>query len=274
MLAENLNLREEILRLQNQLSAAQNTVDVSSVEIVRSQLQAKIEEIGHLVAGLGLTQSAETEKRIADPSSWKPSIPRALYMSQEARLPAIPEGKQHPRRTLESDEIRALRLSQHSNESPDLGPPPVAHFDSEDPIKFDTQPLPTQEESEQVPDDGEILPATMSINLETRRKRRDGSSRLSSIFTDVAEDPAPTKVLRTGAKRKLSVRETDDAPKAAIKDDFRFSWKVSTATESSESGVETVEIKTVAEVAQERQRILGGTLEPPVAERRVLGESK
>ena len=172
--------------------------------------------------------------------------------------------------------MRALRLSNHSNESPDLGPPPVAHFECEDPIKFDARPAEDQEPAKPATDDNDVLPAAMSINLETRRKRKDlppRTDKTSSVFVDKAEEQAETQPLRTSAKRKLSVRDSEDVPAIIAKDDFKFSRKAASAADIFPAEVlpqeETVPVKT----AGERRRVSASSHEPPILDRRVLGES-
>jgi len=232
MLAENLNLREEILRLQNQLTASQPALETSEVDYVRNQLQAKLEEIGSLVAGLGSLQKAERPRRIQDPSTWRPLVPNLHLSGQEPRMPPIAEDKYYPRKTLEVEEIRALRLSDQSNESPDLGPPPVAHFDCEDPIKFDP-PVPKEPVTKEFEEE-ENIPAEMSVNLETRRKRKDFQSKVESINEPIAPANAAieeTVPIRTSMKRKLNVRDADEAPKLAPVEEFRYSRRSSATSD-------------------------------------------
>lgn len=104
-------------------------------------------------------------------------------------------------------------------DSPDLGPPPVAHFEEGDPIKFDlTKDRSPRDESAEGTE--EVRPK-FSANLETRKKRRESSHRrdgdgkygdrdsnkgIASTATGV---PASQHV-KSGAKRKLNVRDDDD----------------------------------------------------------------
>ncbi|KAI7166071.1 hypothetical protein KC352_g25949, partial [Hortaea werneckii] len=124
--------------------------------------------------------------------------------------------------------IQAIRLSgTGSNESPDLGPPPVAHFDYGDPEKAPASPTQTSP-SRAGEDDG--LPG-LSVNLETRRRRKDGQPKLEirrhSILPQSPEksDTERSTMLRTGAKRKLSDREIDQPIKPPTQADFTFSRK-------------------------------------------------
>ncbi|GAB7342223.1 hypothetical protein MBLNU457_g0469t1 [Dothideomycetes sp. NU457] len=270
MLAENLSFREEILRLQNQLTLPQPTVETSEVKSVRNQLQAKLEEIGSLVAGLGSLEKVERPKRIQDPSTWRPKVPNLHLSGQEPRMPQIAEDKYYPRRTLEAEEIRALRLSDQSNESPDLGPPPVARFDCEDPIKFDP-PAPKEPVTRDAEDE-ENLPAEMSVNLETRRKRKDCQSKVepnSELRANVSTKTERTAVDRTGTKRKLNVRDSDDIPKLAPTEDFRYSRRSSNAADILKPKATKEATKATLTTNAEVEQLPAA---PIVKERKVLGD--
>lgn len=107
-------------------------------------------------------------------------------------------------------------------DSPDLGPPPVAHFEEGDPIKFD----PGQEQQSRqatATKTGEAQPK-LSANLETRKKRRESShhrdpeeNRLSAESTrwsSSMEGGSMNPSLKSGAKRKLNIREENDTSDA------------------------------------------------------------
>lgn len=109
----------------------------------------------------------------------------------------------------------------NTTDSPDLGPPPVAHFDEGDPIKFDaTQKLSPREGSAEITEEEQ---PRLSVNLETRKRRRESSHRLDMGVRNVSLDsngyaastatatPAD-QPLRSSAKRKLNVRDDDDQP--------------------------------------------------------------
>lgn len=148
-----------------------------------------------------------------------------------------------------------MSLPANSTDSPDLGPPPVAHFDSEDPIKFDAS-LKAKENGVQV-FDLEDQPAVLSANLETRKRRKDGSNQSNSgnapkdesgvaqakRTSPVNEDSASSQALNPGAKRKLSVREEEEEKASgqvvARKDDFKFNRRhdIGTTNASRENDV-------------------------------------
>ncbi len=143
--------------------------------------------------------------------------------NQEGRLPAIVEGKVYPRQSLEMldaavpDYIDAV---DHSD-SPDIGPPPVAHFDHVDNLDFEHN---VAEEGEDRPAEEEVAPTLP--RFEGRKKRREsanvfdfkrgaqaGEENTPSAETDTDFSgkmrTASVKPLRTAAKRKMSVREDE-----------------------------------------------------------------
>lgn len=179
-------------------------------------------------------------------------------------------------------------------DSPDLGPPPVAHFEEGDPIKFDSnQDRPFRSEAA-IEDE----PPVLSANLETRKKRRESSHR-----QDLREDKANTDLtrivstletatgqpLRSGAKRKFNVREEDDPSEGTSileKEGFQYSrrnsdvQKLDTTTskpsinKTSKSG----ECKTGQPVPSSRQHRREKSAEVPTASvnntRKALGPSE
>lgn len=114
LLADNLGLREHILHLQNELEngKAQRVADQAGA--IKSQLEAKLLEIGALITGLGDETTRKksspragrlmraSPKRSPDQKNWKNMCTLSeAVASQEGRLPPIPENKTYPRRTLE-----------------------------------------------------------------------------------------------------------------------------------------------------------------------------
>ena len=106
----------------------------------------------------------------------------------------------------------------NSTDSPDLGPPPVAHFEEGDPIKFD----PTQNQAPRnASTEGteEVQPKPLA-NLETRKKRRESSHRRdvdlnanadsTKSTASIATNLPTSQPLKSGAKRKLNVRDDDE----------------------------------------------------------------
>ena len=107
----------------------------------------------------------------------------------------------------------------NTTDSPDLGPPPVAHFDEGDPIKFDA----TQKLSPESVEDAQLK---LSTNLETRKRRRESSHQkdvgVKNVDMDsheytasVATALAASQPMKPSTKRKLNVRDDDDLPTMA-----------------------------------------------------------
>ncbi|KAL1628033.1 hypothetical protein SLS56_006074 [Neofusicoccum ribis] len=263
LLAENLSLREQIIQLQTELEHNKDHNAVQQITSVKDKLESKLLEIGGLVAELNSIHKPSSKARLSEaaPSratehfEWRRAMKeQAGEQDDDEILPTIREDKYFPRRTLEyvdtthpcegtvligssTEELRAV-LTDAAEESPDLGPPPVAHFTDEDPIKFDPKPAIEDENDDMEVDqkDEEPLPATLSVNLETRKKRRDSSKldlRKMSVFqspgeddtarASESEDSQPSKM---GKKRKLSATAEDtngEAGEKDYRDDFRFS---------------------------------------------------
>lgn len=256
LLAENLDLREEIVHLQAQLSEPRSHIDNSSLVSVKDQLQAKLLEFGALVSELGQIQINHTslpQDKSYDTSSWRPEVPAAILSGQAPRMDGIAEEASSPGGSMRYVQTTSsqcppaadifnfshpnvVRLSNHSNPSPEIGPPPIAHFDNEDPVKFD--PLPAEfdqpdhtGQDEHPASDHESLP-DLSVNLETRRKRKDPKVQLrrSSLLPPDLDDDEQPQLIRTSAKRKLSMRDVEDeVEKRVVKDDFKFSRRSSMA---------------------------------------------
>ncbi|KAI4232429.1 MAG: hypothetical protein LQ349_005019, partial [Xanthoria aureola] len=232
LLSENIALREEVIRLQFEID---NHVGSGNISTVKARLEVKLLELGGLVQELGnVEQSTEdrralrrrsgakvSPKKSPDQRNWK----NALTISEvtggaDGRLPPIVEDKYYPRRTLDADELRGLvSTSGDLADSPDLGPPPVAHFDAGDPIKFDANQQESQTQAKTAKQ--EDLNPALFANLETRRKRRGSSQRGESTTLESADTQPnqaevldgqikPGHALKSGAKRKFTTREEEE----------------------------------------------------------------
>ncbi|KAL9602228.1 MAG: hypothetical protein Q9219_001952 [cf. Caloplaca sp. 3 TL-2023] len=233
LLSENIALREQVIKLQFDI---ENNVGVESISSVKGRLEAKLVEFGELVQELGSLQQSAKDRRASrrrsgakkspkkspDQRNWKNALSISEVMGgSEGRLPPIVEGKYYPRRTLDADEmLELLPTAGDSADSPDLGPPPIAHFEAGDPIRFET----IQQESpgKAKPEPGGVLNPALLANLETRRKRR-GSSQLGENITTESIDslkgqqevihgqPKTENILKSGAKRKFSARDDEQS---------------------------------------------------------------
>ncbi|KFZ07233.1 hypothetical protein V501_06643 [Pseudogymnoascus sp. VKM F-4519 (FW-2642)] len=232
LLAENLNLRGQIITQETQPNRSRNFI--SHVGEVRSELDAKLQDIMALVAKL--------DRPVKEPrrSSAGTKVPKAkrrnteergqmmdALAEQEGRLPAIVENKHYPRRTLDAQEITEILSDPIPgiSDSPDIGPPPVSHFMNEDPVKIDL-PTKSQTDVEEVADFGPTLP----VNLEQRRKRKDMSG--------IPDHERPAKNDAAPCEKKESVQPTKSAAKRKFNvsddiEDEREARPVSIAPEDS-----------------------------------------
>lgn len=267
LLAENIAIREEAINARAEAEKWRASHRLNK-EVVRmkSQLEAKLSEVNALVDELGALpdkiarRSSHKRRRegfvsefVKNPDE-REARARQTTIDQEGRLPAILEDKCYPRKTLEQDEIRYLAEDPagESLESPDLGPPPVAHFDESEPLTFNAARSPRRTSTELI-EETERSVNVVSANVESKRKRRVSSLLNTNTIedtppqADVQEDlaetetvvvcqkpaiestrPAPTQ--KAGAKRKLEVSELEDTSKTPQdQDDFIFQRKSSNA---------------------------------------------
>lgn len=112
-----------------------------------------------------------------------------------------------------------------TTDSPEIGPPPVSQFVDEDPVKID---LPRRTKKEDVQEPSSLDP-TLSVNLEQRRKRKDSSITVEprkSIEKETVHEIKDTEPsLKSGAKRKLSVRDDEENDRPLVPpspDNFKF----------------------------------------------------
>ena len=294
LLQTNLELREELLRARNAEHDARRQSTTEGVRGFKQEMMAKLRELSGIIEGIEddkqqrADETREREERrmsVLSQMEFRERQPLAELM-RDCQMPTIDEDKIHQRRTLEAAEIKAIRLSDgSSNGSPDLGPPPIARFECQEPIKFDTRDgaesqeieSPAEPESElEKKSQEEDLPASMSVNLETRRKRKDSQPKLELRRHSILPPPSPSgseaevtaPTLRTGAKRKLADRDLDKPASAPSKTDFTFSRKVS--VEPEKTAVET-SIEPVNE-QEEKPETVEIQAPAPASARRVLGD--
>ena len=250
LLGENISLREQAINSAQEAERWRSSHNlIKEVVYLKDKLESKLSEVSAFVTELGsLPEKAGRRSsyrrrsgipepvRSPDQKDWKNrqtigGVITGERELQEGRLPPIHEDKYYPRRTLEGHEIQKLvGEDAEASESPDLGPPPVAHFDVPDPIKFEPR-RPLADNGTSPIHEEEVM--VDSTNLETRRKRRVSS--LLQKVSDLQEDPGNAMTesqdnansLKAGSKRKLSAREEDDGLKAELKssDDFSFQRK-------------------------------------------------
>lgn len=93
-------------------------------------------------------------------------------------------------------------------------------------------------------DNAEDADPVLSVNLETRKKRRESGPKLNirrvSVFESPEEntDETEVKTTKTGSKRKFSVQEDDDKNQSKV-EPFRFSRRNASASETEASNEES-----------------------------------
>ena len=166
-------------------------------------------------------------------------------------------------------------------DSPDLGPPPVAHFEEGDPIKFEHNLGISSKKN--ATETGEIHPP-LSANLETRKKRRESSHHLETSRPATGDTALSAgQPLKSGAKRKLNARDDEDpVEKISEKDDFRFNRRSAPSTtgenslEADKKGQSIIQkvsqdLATVREMSRDKSKT--APLTATVTARKALGPS-
>lgn len=113
-MAENLVLREQILRLQSELEADRAQQIVEDTRAAKTQLEEKLLELSALIGGLGLEparkKSPPATKTVRESPSQSPAqrewknmytMGEVVRGGLEGSLPPIMENKTYPRKTLE-----------------------------------------------------------------------------------------------------------------------------------------------------------------------------
>lgn len=246
LLADNLELQEQILRLRGELENGHAQRLADHTRDVKTQLESKLLEIGAIISTLqddpprrkrsshGEKSAKTSPSRSPSQINWKNICAlNEAAGDQEGKLPTIVEGKSYPRKTLEYVQrsilpiTRTFILNSNSRQelmeittaidagvdttgSPEIGSPPVSRFVNEDPVKIDLPLRPHKT----IPDDGLNIDPTLSANLEQRRKRKDSTISgdpnliINAETADAGHESKPS--LKTGAKRKFSVREDEE----------------------------------------------------------------
>lgn len=236
------------MHLQHTVDKQSTSLSFENIDAVRSQLEAKMQELGSLVASLGQPKQPERRRKsqLARHRPQERNFRSGLCIQEveDRMMPTIDEARDYPRRTMNAHEIRNM-LEDAESQSPDLGPPPTSSFEVEEPIAFNPN-AEVEQHMEDVPaaaapEEGELAedePA-LPLNLETRKKRRESGPKLNIRRISVFESPEevkekPGKLPRTGAKRKFSVQQDEDIPEAQD-DDFDFSRKIKQNVETDEN---------------------------------------
>ena len=233
LLAENIAIREQAINIAQESErwriAHKATSEISDL---KSRLEAKLQEVSKIVTELGELPE-KNERRYSGPrksiilvnntrspseKEWRnrQTIGGVLNVEraeQEGRLPAILEDKIYPRTTLDSTDLQTpIDEAGNPLESPEIGPPPVAHFEVPESADYSQNTDPEKSPQPQRQPQP-IIP--LSVNLETRRKRRT-SALLHDIPVEKNDAPfegepqaQASGLLKAGAKRKLDASALD-----------------------------------------------------------------
>ena len=284
LLTENLGLREEIINLKAELQHAPSR---PAIKVWRDSFEQKVKDLQGLLFDINALQNPESERTVNSDAPKEIHVsrewPKRYDPDQENMLPTIREDKCYPRRTFEAEELQ--NFIDNASESPDIGPPPVAHY-GEDPIKFDLSPPPALlDGSTDVAREELETEAKLPVNLETRRKRKESGSKLEirrvSVFQGSEEGGKKemTLPIRAGAKRKLSARE--EASKTLAESpavDFEFSRKYDNESKSSSDRNKIGKPRMVEPISEAqhlnvKSRTTRKRAEAPSLDRKALGES-
>ena len=187
-----------------------------------------------------------------------------------------------------------LTDSANVTDSPDLGPPPVAHFDEGDPIKFDPKPeRPSTKTTAASREQSRPLPA----NLETRKKRRESSHQRDTgdkrLNIQDSEETAPRdsgavkgQPLKTSAKRKLDMRDEEETGRSDDQEMFHFRSKTAdsrtsesaaakpTIIRASKHSKERVNQAAIASTQARKDKATEAPTTTSISNRKALGPSK
>ncbi|KAK4943831.1 hypothetical protein LTR10_016734 [Elasticomyces elasticus] len=238
LVAENVSLREQAIAAQVEAERWRNANSMGrEVLDMKERFVSKVNEMSLLLVEMGqiperAAKRGRRKSRISASQSLAEQEWRSRQSMREAaaeerdmldgRLPPISEDKLYPRRTLESAEVMALRDAealQQASESPELGPPPVAHFDVGDVVAFDTATTENKNDEDL---------AQLPPMLEKRRKRRTSALLQDMPIEEHSEqEKSAHQLLKSGAKRKLDLTELEEpVPQQPSEiDDFVFQRK-------------------------------------------------
>ena len=230
LLAENIALREQAINLKQELEKqeAGNKIANDVLEL-KSELEEKLLEVNSLVSKLNDVANPPRKQQprrslLGEPArspqqrEWRNSQTLGqILAAQEGRLPRISEefgSLDSPRKSRSGEEFGRTGLNTDISESPDLGPPPITHFEVSDPIKFDRSPAPSKFSED---DDNEAMSMVdLSSNLDRRRKRR-ASTLLEEILAEnkhsstesQPQEPNPSESFGKTARAKVNRRNNE-----------------------------------------------------------------
>ncbi|KAL2011836.1 hypothetical protein VTN00DRAFT_4554 [Thermoascus crustaceus] len=249
LLSENVSLHERVIALSQEVTRYESARMLNDgVYDLKGKLDAKLAELGNLVIELGMlprkvARVYDSRSNSIGPGQEKSSSfnhrpvavePEDGVDFDDGRLPVILEDKYYPRKTLEPRESQDLTdATSDIPDSPEIGPPPIAHLDVEESLGPDLLSEPFELEKP-VETDIEPNDAPTPPNLETRKKRKGRSLASDTRPTEMTIEHfssanEPKNILKQGSKRKFSHKDEDDefqSSRNGIDDDFRFIRRV------------------------------------------------
>ena len=240
LLVENIALREAAIASAEEAQRLRSSdTYVRKIGCLKAQLESKLSDVNAIVTDLGNLHERGPQRRylaqvdrrnsnfnvdVSEREGGKRRTVGGLIVGaeregQESRLPAIMEGKYYPRQTLEAAELQRLVQEAHdgNSESPELGPPPVAHFDVADPIRFNTAQSTETSENDNVTSENRDEAASIPAPSESRKRRRetsflnDMSALQIATSTNVSDEAVDDKgqSLNDSVRRRLSGTEDE-----------------------------------------------------------------
>ncbi|KAK0386350.1 hypothetical protein NLU13_6187 [Sarocladium strictum] len=241
MLSENLELRGRILELETQVEDNEARRIADHALSIKEKLEAQLTEWGTMLAGLGLEPPPKRHSPRARKSIIKqrmsfhsnrpsPSQRRLRDIAREVEeLGHISENKSYPRKSMNPEQILALRSEADEVSSPELGPRPVSKFIDQDPVKIDS-PTRTPEPS---PPRSKMQPPIMlqSLRVDKPKEKIASPEKKEAANAKSAEPESPVpripqdlrpvatpvvQPIKTGSKRKFAARDENDVPQIQI----------------------------------------------------------
>ncbi|RDA93778.1 hypothetical protein CP533_0253 [Ophiocordyceps camponoti-saundersi (nom. inval.)] len=256
MLSENLELRGRILELEKQAEDSETRRIADHALAIKTKLESQLADLSALIAGLGVEpppkRRSPQRRRQTRPSLTfsacrpSPSQRRLRDVAREIEnLGYISENKSNPRRSMNPEQILALRSQADLVDSPELGPPPLSMFIDQDPVKFESPCKSTTESQTPSPTRTEDPPIVFEEPFTSSVPEPSSPSPMKSLNTAIA-------LVKTGEKRKLAVREDlRDSPS------YQKENQVVEAETEKKEKAEAKIIKDVALDKPERERSKG-----------------
>ncbi|CRG85585.1 Shugoshin [Talaromyces islandicus] len=229
LLKENAALKEQVISLSHDAQKYEaGRFLCKDIYQYKEKLASRLSELNSLVSEFGklpekfLSSVDAANTGNSMDSHLAPDIgPRSVTRPEDdGRLPTIVEDKYFPRRTLDIEDMENMTEDMQDIDSPNIGPPPVAHFD------VDESPF-----SEPTSDDSEITKYKPSQDTENLSSQPLGALDVHQERTIKPATPVEITMppVISGSKRKFSATDDEEsfsARKITMDDDFEFARSV------------------------------------------------